>query len=88
MLLMLSLTIIFLFLGHEGAVWCGIILSEFGLMITGAADGNFKIWKAGQCKNTIKAHSQAIRGMSIFTHVFLNPIFCKIILIPINIYLF
>ena len=66
---MLGLTIIFLCLGHEGAVWCGIILSEFGLMITGAADGNFKIWKAGQCKNTIKAHSQAIRGkFPYFTH--------------------
>lgn len=50
---------------HEGAVWCGVILSEIGLMITGAADGNIKVWKAGRCKSTIKAHSQAVRGISI-----------------------
>ena len=48
---------------HEAAVWCGVILSEIGLMITGAADGMLKVWKAGTCKSTSKAHSQAIRGM-------------------------
>ncbi len=47
---------------HEAAVWCGVIMSEVGLMVTGAADGMLKVWKAGSCKNTIKAHGQAIRG--------------------------
>lgn len=53
--------------GHEGSVWCGVILSEIGLMITGAADGNLKIWKAGQCKSTFKAHSQAIRDLVVIS---------------------
>ena len=48
---------------HEAAVWCGVILSEVGLMVTGSADGMLKVWKAGACKATTKAHSQAIRGM-------------------------
>ena len=30
--------------------------------MTGAADGMLKVWKAGSCKATVKAHSQAIRG--------------------------
>lgn len=55
--------------GHEGAVWCGIILSETGLMVTGAADGKLKIWKAGQCKSTVSSesggHSQAVRDLTI-----------------------
>ena len=53
--------------GHEGSVWCGVILSEIGLMITGAADGNLKIWKAGQCKSTFKAHAQAIRDLVVIS---------------------
>ena len=32
------------------------------LKVTGAADGMLKVWKAGSCKATVKAHSQAIRG--------------------------
>ncbi len=34
-------------------------------MITGSADGKIKIWKAGQCKATVAAHSQAVRGLSV-----------------------
>jgi phospholipase A-2-activating protein len=52
---------------HEVALWCGVILSEIGFMVTGAADGNLKVWKAGQCKATIKAHSQAVRDLAVIS---------------------
>ena len=47
---------------HEAGVWCGVILSEVGLMVTGAADGNMKVWKGGMCKSSTKAHAQSVRG--------------------------
>ena len=53
---------------HEAAVWCGVILSEVGVMVTGAADGMLKVWKAGACKATVKAHSQSIRGKIFKVH--------------------
>ena len=53
--------------GHEASVWCGVILSEVGLMITGAADGTLKVWKAGNCKATHKAHTQAIRDLVVIS---------------------
>jgi len=52
---------------HEAAVWCGVILSEVGVMVTGAADGMLKVWKAGACKATIKAHSQSIRDLVVIS---------------------
>ena len=48
---------------HEAGVWCGVILSEVGLMVTGAADGNMKVWKGGVCKSSTKAHAQSVRGL-------------------------
>ena len=40
------------------------------LKVTGAADGMLKVWKAGSCKATVKAHSQAIRGKNTEQLVF------------------
>ena len=47
---------------HEAGVWCGVILSEVGLMVTGAADGNMKVWKGGMCKSSTKAHAEWVTG--------------------------
>ena len=51
--------------GHEAAVWCGIILPQIGIMITGSADKTIKIWKAGQCQRTLKVHTQAVRDLAV-----------------------
>ena len=50
--------------GHEGAVWCAVILPKMGIMVTGSADYSLKLWKGGQCKRNITdIHTQAVRGM-------------------------
>ena len=47
---------------HEAGVWCGVILSEVGLMVTGDENGIIKVWKDGICKSSTKAHAQSVRG--------------------------
>ena len=39
-------------------------------MVTGAADGMLKVWKAGACKATVKAHSQSIRDLVVISRIF------------------
>ena len=51
--------------GHEGAVWCAVILPKMGIMVTGSADYSLRLWKGGQCKRNITGvHTQAVRGMN------------------------
>ena len=50
--------------GHEGAVWCAIILPNVGIMVTGSADYSLRLWKGGQCRKKITGiHTQAVRGL-------------------------
>ena len=64
--------------GHEGAVWCGVILPNVGIMVTGSADYSLRLWKGGQCKKKITGiHTQAVRGrycydFSILHNVYFN----------------
>jgi len=51
--------------GHQGAVWCGVILPSIGVMVTGSADATLKLWKAGVCQDTLKSHSQAVRDIGV-----------------------
>ena len=49
--------------GHEGAVWCAVILPKVGIMVTGSADYSVRLWKGGQCKQKLTGvHTQAVRG--------------------------
>eukprot|EP00095_Tigriopus_kingsejongensis_P004294 maker-scaffold722_size106786-snap-gene-0.32 protein:Tk04294 transcript:maker-scaffold722_size106786-snap-gene-0.32-mRNA-1 annotation:"phospholipase a-2-activating protein isoform x2" len=62
MKLMMTLT------GHEIAVWAVAILPECAIMLTTGADKTIKLWKGGQCRQTVEgAHSQAVRSLAIAT---------------------
>ena len=52
--------------GHEGAVWCAVILPNVGIMVTGSADYTLRLWKGGKCLRTITGiHTQAVRGIDL-----------------------
>ena len=54
--------------GHEGAVWCAVILPNVGIMVTGSADSSLRLWKGGHCKNIVKSiHTQAVRDLGVIS---------------------
>ena len=58
----LNQKIVMILKDHEAGVWCGVILSEVGLMVTGDRNGIIKVWKDGICKSSTKAHAQSVTG--------------------------
>jgi phospholipase A-2-activating protein len=48
--------------GHESAVWAVLSLMN-GDILTGSADKMIKMWRNGLCYNTLKAHTDCVRGL-------------------------
>ena len=62
------------FIGHEAAVWAVAIMPEGGYMLTGSADKNIKLWRAGKCQQTFKGNTGDLVEFSSQFHINVVPV--------------